>query len=452
MTSTRTISAGLARRVAGAAIAALLLAGTACDLDLNNPNNPTEDAVITDPEGIIAVAAGLQAQFAETIDDYMVTNSLVTDEWGTRTLALVSYISLLNGENFSPDYTVVYTPYFRTMLTVKNANTALAGADDPVVGPLLGTNMRIGIRIVARLFKAMALGMAIQQYEEMPINPVIGGAEPQPREIVLDTILTLLEDARAELATEDLSLTDFNARVLGSGINLANTINAMLARYYLIDGQYQAAIDAANRVPLPSISRLEYPTPNRNPIENLAFQLQYVGGLHSFVAAAQAGDQRPAYWVNTTNVTPPATPANPTPSNPADTVVRLLRKYSTPQEPFPLYLPDEMKLIKAEAYTRIGGAANFLLAGALINEVRTQTTSAVDEPVAGLPAIAPAGLDTEAELLNAIAYERRYELYMQGLRWEDTRRLGPARTTTPTFPWLPIPTQECQTNPQAECA
>lgn len=449
MTSPRTIFAGLSRRVAGAAVAALLLAGTACDLDLSNPNSPTEGAVLSDPEGIIAVAAGMQAQFAETIDDYMVTNSLVTDEWGTRTLALVSYISLLTGENFSPDYGVVYTPYFRTYLTVKSANTVLAGADDPTVGPLLGANMRVGVRALARLFKAMALGMAIQQYEEIPTNPAPGGAAPQPRDIVLDTILTLLEDARADLATTGLDLTEFNSRVLGPGISLGNTINAMLARYYLMDGQYQQAITAANRVSLTVISELRYPTPNRNPIENLAFQLQYVGGLQSFVAAAQTGDARPAYWLNTTNST---TPANPPPSNPPDTVLRLLRKYSTPQESFPLYLPDEMKLIKAEAFTRLGGAASFDSAAVLINQVRTQTTSTLDEPVASLPPLLPTALDTEAELLDAIAYERRYELYMQGLRWEDTRRLGTARTTTPTLMWLPLPTQECQTNPAAECA
>ena len=444
MTSTRTIFAGLTRRVAGAAIAALLLAGTACDLDLSNPNSPTEDAVLTDPEGVIAVAAGMQAQFAETIDDYMVTNSLVTDEWGTRTLALVSYISLLTGENFSPDYGVVYTPYFRTFLTVKSANTVLAGAEDATVGPLLGTNMRVGVSSLARLFKAMALGMAVQQYEEIPINPAAGGADPQPRDIVLDTILTILEQARTDLADPDLSLTDFNNRVLGPGISLVNTVNAMLARYYLLDGQYQEAIDAANRVSLTVISELQYPTPNRNPIENLAFQLAYVGGLQSFIDQAQAGDARPNYWLNAT--------AAAQPSNPPDTIIKPLRKYSTPQESFPIYLPDEMKLIKAEAYTRLGGAANFLLAAALINEVRTQATSPVSEPVAGLAPIAPAGLDTEAELLDAIAYERRYELYMQGMRWEDTRRLGTARTTTPTMMWLPIPTQECQTNPLAECA
>jgi len=40
---------------------------------------------------------------------------------------------------------------------------------------------------------------------------------------------------------------------------------------------------------------------------------------------------------------------------------------------------------------------------------------------------------------------------MQGLRWEDTRRLGAAITTTPVMQWLPIPLQECLTNPSAGC-
>jgi hypothetical protein len=53
--------------------------------------------------------------------------------------------------------------------------------------------------------------------------------------------------------------------------------------------------------------------------------------------------------------------------------------------------------------------------------------------------------------LAEIARQRRYELYMQGLRWEDTRRLGEAITTTPVMPWLPIPRQECLTNPDAGC-
>jgi hypothetical protein len=40
---------------------------------------------------------------------------------------------------------------------------------------------------------------------------------------------------------------------------------------------------------------------------------------------------------------------------------------------------------------------------------------------------------------------------MQGLRWEDTRRLGTQRTTTPTFNFLPLPVVECQANPERPC-
>jgi hypothetical protein len=82
--------------------------------------------------------------------------------------------------------------------------------------------------------------------------------------------------------------------------------------------------------------------------------------------------------------------------------------------------------------------------------VRTQVASALDEPVAGLAALDPGTqLGTSPQLLAEIARQRRYELYMQGLRWEDTRRLGTAITTTPVMEWLPTPRQECLTNPGA---
>ena len=53
-------------------------------------------------------------------------------------------------------------------------------------------------------------------------------------------------------------------------------------------------------------------------------------------------------------------------------------------------------------------------------------------------------------VLRQIAYERRYELYMQGLRWEDTRRL-PVQITV-TMPYLPLPATECRNNPNAAAA
>jgi hypothetical protein len=415
-------------------VAAVTAGAAGCSLDLTNPNAPTEEAVISDLDGVLAVAVGMQGQFAQTIDDYLVTNSLVTDEWGTRTASLIAYQSLLTGDNFDDSYDVVRTPWARSYLVIKSANTVLTGADQIGVGSAL----RAGTVALAKLFKAMSYGMLIQQYQQVPVVVTTEGSLPQPRAVVMDTILTNLESARAEIANvAEADLAGFRTRVAGTGFDLRNTIDAMLARYYLIAGRYNDAIAAANRVSPTVLSVLSYPDPTVNPVQNLAFGLLYVAGLNSFVTQAEVGDRRPAYWLNTTTPGPTG--------NPVDTALRFLRKYSTRNEAFPLYLPDEMKLIKAEAYARTNLLPEAL---AMINEVRTQTSSSVDEPVAGLP---PIVLLTQAEILAEIARQRRYELYEQGMRWEDTRRFGTALTTTPTMTFLPIPQQECDVNPANPC-
>lgn len=411
----------------------LLIAASSCNLELTNPNAPTEQAVVSSLDGVLAVAVGMQGQFAQAIDDYMVTNSLVTDEWGTQTKALISYQSLLTGQNFDASYGVVSAPWSASYSVIKSANTVLSGADQVGLGP----GLRAGVVASAKLFKAMAFGMLIQQYDKVPVVVTSAGSIPQPRPVVMDTILALLESARSDVANvSNADLAGYQSRVAGTGFDLRNTIDAMLARYYLIASRYDDAITAANRVNLSVLSVLSYPDPTVNPIWNLAFPITYVAGLKSFQTQAEPGDRRPSYWLNTVTPGPKGNP---------DSALLFLQKYSTKNEPFPLSLPDEMKLIKAEAYARTNRLPEALT---LVNEVRTQTSSSVDEPVAGLP---PVVLATQAEILAEIARQRRYELYEQGLRWEDTRRFGTALTTTPTLPFLPIPQQECDANPAKPC-
>jgi len=421
---------------AGVALLVLLVGG-ACDLDLQNPNAPTEDEVLGSASGMIAVAVGMQGQFAGMVEDYVLTSSLITDEWGTPIRALVSYQSLLTGENFDPAFGVVEAPWAGGYRVIKSANTLLAGAPAVLEGGL-----ETGVVALAKLMKAMALGTLIMQYEEAPIDVSVLGPVPQPRALVLDTILALLESARADLqGVTNTELSVFNSRVLGTGFQLRSTVHAMLARYYLMDGQFQNAVNAADSVNLGTLSVLKYISPNQNPIYGLAIGLQYVAPLRSFVTAAEAGDGRPAYWADTAA-------ANSFTGNP-DSVLQPLRKYAGQFDDYPVYLPDEVKLIKAEAFTQLSTLDS---AAFYVNAVRTQASSPVDEPIANLPALDPATqLDTPAKLLAEIARQRRYELYMQGLRWEDTRRLGTALTTDTVMAWLPIPRQECLTNPNAGC-
>ena len=418
------------------ALGTVLLAG-ACDLDLQNPNALTEDEALTTIDGAIALAVGMQGQYAGMVEDYVLTSSLVTDEWGTTTLSLISYQSLLTGENFDDSYGVVEAPWAGAYRVVKSANSLL----ERVPQLNMGTGLETGTLALARLMKAMALGTLILQYDAVPID--VSGTAPtaRPRTEVLDTILVLLETARADLRTvTDAELAGFNSRVRGNGFDLRNTVHAMLARYYLIDGQYGNAIAAADSVSLTTLSVLRYTAPNSNPIWALALGLRYVAPLRSFVAAAEAGDGRPVYWADTVLANAPA--GNP------DSLLFALGKYSGQFDDYPVYLPDEMRLIKAEAFTNLGTLDS---AAFYVNAVRTQSSSPVDEPVANLPAMAAVDLDEATELFAQIAYERRYELYMQGLRWEDTRRLGTAITTTPTLTFLPTPLQECLANPNAGC-
>jgi len=411
-----------------AVLGAVLL--SACDLDVTNPNSPTEDKVVADINGIIALGVGMQGQFAQAVEDYIVPGALVTDEWGTRTRSLLSYQALFTGQSFDNTYDVVSAPYNQTYQVVKSANTLIAAAPNVGLGPAL----QAGITSLAKLFKGMALGMAYQSYEVLPANISATGSMPLPRADVRDTVLALLESARADvLNVTDADLAGFRTRVLAPGTDLRNTIDAMIARYALFDGQYQKAIDAATRVSPTVLSTVQYPSPTLNPIYSLAIVLQYVGGTTNFVLSAEAGDRRPGYWLTTTG---------PVAGNPADSLSYTLKKYATQNEAFPLYLPDEMKLIRAEAHARLG---NLPEARTLINQVRTQTTSGIDEPVAGLPALTDAQLPDVTSILRQIGYERRYELYMQGMRWEDTRRLP--ITSTVIMPFLPLPAGECRNNP-----
>jgi len=115
--------------------------------------------------------------------------------------------------------------------------------------------------------------------------------------------------------------------------------------------------------------------------------------------------------------------------------------------PIPVYLTDEIKLIKAEAILRLNGSLSDALAQ--INAVRTQVSGDPFGVNAGLPPYA--GEVTSDALLLEVYKQRCAELYLSGLKWEDTRRFNrpapPADLSERNRIFYPYPDQERLNNP-----
>jgi starch-binding outer membrane protein, SusD/RagB family len=193
---------------------------------------------------------------------------------------------------------------------------------------------------------------------------------------------------------------------------------------------------------------VQYPNPGQNPVWQYMSSLRYVGARKEFFTDAEPGDARPAFWA----IRSPATGQLGLPDSTFD-----FRAYAgTRNDPYPLYLPDEMRLIQAESHARLG---NLTAAAALINEVRSEgrdpvsgnCTTSLTEPRGCLPPLPATALDTPAEVFAQILYERRYELFGQGLRWEDLRRLSAYTADRPAIEYLPFPQAECDRNPTNPC-
>lgn len=411
----------------------------ACDLglDVTNPNSPTEQSSLATVDGVIATSLGMQEQFASSVLQYVRAPALVTDEWGTASRSLAADQTLFTGLGIDASFGVVSEPFYATYRIARSANAIIARAPQL---PGLGEGFAAGLVANAKLFRAMALGMAAMQFEQLPLDASLEGGVPVPRAEAFAEVIRLLESARADIDDiSDEELAGFRARALSPGVNLRETIDAMLARYYLYTGQYQNAIDAAERVDLTVVSEIRYPNPGLNPIHNYSVIAIYVAPLRAFVDEAEAGDKRVGFWVDTLD-TPPL-------GSPPTVLLEPFERYSGRNDPFPLYLPGEMLLIQAEAYARLNDLAT---AVDFINQVREKvgTTGA---PGAELPPVSATDLDTLDEVLAQIAYERRYELFSQGLRWEDLRRLGEYIGREPKADFLPTPQSECITNPQPGC-
>ena len=386
-----------------------LLALGACTKDYQNPSTASQPQVVTSSDGLLTLANGLQYRYTTGGGLSVLYNATALGGLSTRELAILNvgnieeYNVSLGAGNVSNSNGIVRNAWTQCQLVRANADLILANAAN---APDAGT--RAGLVAYASIFRALALGTLAEFFEQAPL--ATGDNAPfVPRAQLLASAVAQLEAAAAQLAAAPAS-ADFSGKIV-PGIDLTNTLQALVARYSLEAGNYDKALAAAGRVELTKKSVFNFDDNTRNPIFEVAFGNRNVFeptdaslGLTGALAPSPT-DQRLPFLVR----------ASPTP-----TQNRGLAFYTANGAPIPVYLPGEMLLIQAEAYARQNDLSNAII---FLNRVLTKTPA---QDSYGLGAALPpyAGPVTQEAVLLEILRNRDIELAFQGFRLADSRRFG----------------------------
>jgi len=423
-----------------------VLSFTACETDFNNVNQPAENQVLTTPEGLLGISVGMSEHFAtSTYAAIVEIPGLTTREFGNTSTFVTPSELVLGGTLLNSDNAGITRLWSRLLRDKGMAESILANIDNVEMDP--GT--KAGLSAYAKWFKAMTLGYLIQNFEQAPINNDIEGkATFYSRSEVLNECINLLESANSDIATNPIS-DEFFGYI--SNLDLENVINAYLARYNLFAGNYTAAINAANAVDIVDPSKKSEWWYDGTATENSIWSFTVnddpdtkpqdnFGLIGSY--APESGDGRIDFYLSSTNETE-------TDYGMHD-VDNALGFFMHSDTSIPVFLPGEMLLIKAEAYAMSNDLPNAIIN---LNLVREKT-----DDVFGVNATLGAWTgdeNSQSEILDEIFKNRSIELFMSGMRFEDSRRIHP-NLTIPTGGdyfiernrnYYPYPFNERENNP-----
>lgn len=425
----------------------LLLVAVGCDLEPTNENNPTEEQTLTTAQGIRALTVGMQEFYAtDALNATIPRATAITSREIAINNTFSNLIEMEEGGTGLPTSNVNIESIWSTNYrVVAMAEDILENAPDVS----LAAETESGILATARLFKALSLGNVALAFEQAPTTTNRDEtAEFVPRQQVIETALTLLNDALSTL-DETSPSDDFQNNILATGLDLRNTIHAYRARFNLLAGNFQAAVDAANQVDPTVTSQFNYDDQSQNPFWQEFVESGDLAPRDSFGSQlTDEGDGRINFFVNPDPAT--STP-NELPIEAPDGF------YTSASSPVPLYVPGEMPLIRAEAKLKMNGPTQEVVDE--IDQVRTDTPDDdIPSPfgiAADLESYSQTGRPmTEEALRTEILRQRRAELYLQGTGLADSRRLG-SEVSNQEDPGIfernrnfyPYPDQESRNNP-----
>lgn len=421
--------------ILGSACSVLLIG---CKKDFANPNDATLEQTLSTPVGLTGVAVGVQKQYsngrAGALYNLVCANGFSTFELSNRNTGNVDETNLFNGGTaVDGNNAVLGNLWASSCKVIFDANNVIRNA-----AKLGDRGYASGLIGYASIFKAQAIGNLSEFWEKVPDTIAIGNtANFIDRTAGYNRAVATIDMALAAIAANPVSAS-FASNIPG-GIEIPNTLLALKARYLLFAGNYAQALAAANAVNLTVKSEMRFDAVTPNPIFNVStatnnvFQVRDSTFGLPMALRPDAADKRIAFYMSINTAAAPRWRIN-------GFGVALTT-------PWPIYLPSEMILIRAECLAR-SGAANLPAAVVELNRILTKTPASDPFGIgADLPAYS--GTVDEASVLTEIYRNRCIELYMQGWKMEDLRRFG--RSNTPNVEknrnFYPYPFRERDNNP-----
>lgn len=401
-----------------------------CKKDFTDPNKATEDQVFNSSKGLTGAAVGLQRVYTlgrgSTLYNLVTVNGLTTNELIVVNTGNTGEVQLAAGGNSVDGNNSILTTFWTTCnKVIYDADKVIAGAKG-----LSDKNYASGLIAYSSIFKALSIGDLSEFWEKIPSS--IGTNV---------TFIDRIDGYKKAIGVIDDALSTISANAISSaflsnipaGIDIVNTLNALKARYSLFAGLYAQALASANAVNLSVKSTFNFDALSLNPIFETATSTNNV---------VQVKD-------STLGLLPPLQPALNDGRIPFYTSINatISPRYringfgASATTAFPIYLPGEMTLIKAEVYAR-QSPPDLVNAQIELNKVITKTT----DPFGVNANQPPVALATQAAVLDEIYRQRCIELYMSGLKLEDMRRFN-RPTSERRRNLMPYPLRERDNNP-----
>jgi starch-binding outer membrane protein, SusD/RagB family len=403
----------------------LALSITGCKKDYTDPSRADDELTFSTARGLSAVVVGLQRVYtlgrSSTLYNLVTINGLTTNELLVVNTGNTAEVQLAaGGTSVDGNHTMLTQFWSSCNKTIFDADKVIEASQK-----IADKNYASGLIAYASIFKALSLGDMAQFWEKIPAG--IGTNV---------TFIDRVDGFKKAIAVLDNALTATTANPINSaftatvpaGIDIVNTLHALKARYSLYAGLYPQALAAANAVDITKRSVFSFDALTLNPIFEVATATNNVvqpkslamGQVAPFQPAA--GDGRVAFYI--------------TPS------VQIRGFGAAAGTAFPVYLPGEITLIKAECFARANDSTS---AKPLLNSVITKTAAADPFGVgAGLPPNGDYG--SYAALLDEIYKQRCIELFMSGQKLEDMRRFGRPNSERRRN-LMPYPLRERDNNP-----